>query len=89
MDIIEYLKEESAKFNKVWRRFPDRRCAWNGFKEKAVTQFESICTEARTQKLLEYLYVGCSINNQNEQIKPPSYLTLYWDKRPTGELNLR
>jgi hypothetical protein len=64
---------------------PYGRSPWNDFEEKAMTQFESICKEALTEQLFEYLYVDFSKKNQNEQIKPPLYLIIYCDKPSNSE----
>jgi hypothetical protein len=89
MDIIEFLKEESAKFQKGFKRVSDRKYAWNDFEKKAVSRFESICTEARTQELFEYLYVDHSKKHEKAQIKPPSFVTLLWGNHPIGETDFR
>ena len=88
MDITKFLKNESTKFQKGWKRVFDKKLVWNDFEKKAVTLFESICKEARRQKLFEYLYVDNSEKHANEQIKPP-YVTLFWGNHPTGEIDSR
>lgn len=85
MDIIEYLKEESDKFQKGWQQVSDRRKAWGSFEDKAVITFKSICEEARTQKLFENLYVDSSKKHSKNQKNPPSFVTLFWGRHPIGQ----
>ncbi len=89
MDIIEFLKEESDKFQKGWKQVSDRRKDWDSFEDKAVITFESICKEARTQNIFENLYVDNSKKHSNDQKKPPSFVTLFWGRHPTGQTDFR
>jgi hypothetical protein len=89
MNIIEFLKEESKKFNAGYERVYERRNAWNAFEDEAVKQFELVCSEALEQNLFTNLYVDYSKRHEKKQKKPPSFITLSWCKHPTGEIDFR
>ena len=70
MDIIPFLKRESELWEKGIECVNERRKAWSEFENKAKTNFNSIVTEAKTQKLFDNLYVQ-SVSDLTDSEKSP------------------
>ena len=84
MDIIKFLIKESKLWRSGIERVAARRASWNDFEQKAKAQFNSIITEAKTQKLYENLYAHSS-SDYPDKDKLPNFITFYWGQHPTGE----
>jgi hypothetical protein len=83
MDIIPFLKKESALWKAGVELVQKRRQAWVAFEKKARNHFNSIVTEAKTQGLYDNLYVQTTEDIRS--IKLPNFITLFWGQHPTGE----
>lgn len=88
MDIIPFLKKEATLWNVGIERVNSRRRAWAEFERKAKTQFNSIVTEAKTQKLFDSLYINSSSENIDSH-NLPNFITLFWGQHPTGEFEFK
>ena len=83
MDIITFLKKESFLWKKGIERVNNRKSVWPDFENKAKTQFNSIITEAKTQKLFDVLYLHSS-GDVHDSHKITNFITLFWGQHPTG-----
>ena len=84
MDIVPFLKKEAKLWEKGIERVNKRREAWESFEERAKTYFNSLITEAKTQKLYENLYFHTS-KGALKSNNLPNFITLFWGQHPTGE----
>ncbi len=89
MNLTKFLKKESDKFRNALELISEKKFAWNDFEEKAVIQFNDICKEAIVQKLFEKIYVNNSKKYSNELSSQTPFVTLFWGKHITGEINFK
>lgn len=80
MDIATFLKHQKEKFQKGYSIVGARRSAWASFQQRASTRLNSICKEAPTQELFEFLYVQSA---SDAKIKA-NFLTFFFGQHPIG-----
>lgn len=82
MDEPSFLRQQAQQFQSGIRRVRERRGAWLPFRNRALTRFRNLATEAKNAKLFEYLYADSYPDD--EKLPQMSGVTLLWGQHPTG-----
>lgn len=88
LDTVEFLKRQAARFTRGVQRVSQRRQAWAAFDARASARFDSVCEEAKSQQLFEYLYVHSSTRDSGNK-EAPNFVMLRWGQHPTGLYDFR